>query len=212
MAPSLKVYLRVLREIALKHTGQRTGNICLAGMKSPLWPSQSFWERGLLDSFHISFVLMYKDFSVQVNLPCTHVDFFKAKGMPGLQLSSPCGCRRTLGTRDQLHGRALPSTQGFLQLPIQQGTSKIGPGCVWEPHLPEEQCLWPIWSFLVGLFAYHCPAWSPSRWVLTIFKNDLSPNPTWIVWQACFGGCNSLVLPVYLQYLYPSPQGQGFLL
>lgn len=79
MAPSLKVYLRMLREIALKHTGQRTGNICLAGMKSPLWPSQSFWERGLLDSFHISFVLMYKDFSVQVNLSLHTCWLFQGK-------------------------------------------------------------------------------------------------------------------------------------
>lgn len=172
------VYLRVLGENVLEHTGQRTLGPSVWQAWSVLFGHHRAFGRvtclysaGWTPS--TSLLSLYIKTSLGIYL-CTCVSFFKPKGTTRLQLSSPCRCRRTLGTRDQLHGRAFPGTQAFLQLPIQQGHAwhqqNMWPGCVWEPHLPEEQCLWPIWNLLVEYLTCQCPAWSSSRWVLTTFK------------------------------------------
>lgn len=148
------VYLRMLGENELDGTGQeKTGTICLAGTKRPLFLSQTFWDSDLSvsnwsDSFILFFFFsspIYEDFSMQVNLSFAAREYFKTKGRTktweGYSIAATMGIGGWCLQMETRHvSTPFPENRGFSCCPYNRctwhrqnmlaGWRELRPGCV----------------------------------------------------------------------------------
>lgn len=96
--------------------------------------------------------------------------------MTRLQLSSPCGCRRTLGTRDQLHGRALPNTQAA---PHPTGPCMAQPWdlAVFGSLISQKSNVFDLFGSFSGAFYLPVPCLKPKQMSLKYFLKFSVPKP-----------------------------------
>lgn len=128
---------------------------------------------------------------------CTHVHFFKLKAKRNEKVAAqqPLGVQEnTWGPGTSCTAMLFPAHRPFCSFPPNRamcGTSKVWPGCVWEPHLPELSltCL----EFSSGAFYLSVPCLKPKQMSFNYFlkisvsKPDLNSvtSLSWELWLPC---------------------------
>lgn len=156
-------------------------------MKGPLWPSQSFWESDLsvfswLDSFHIFFALIYKDFSVQVHLSLHTCKFFQAKRNYKVTAQQPLPVQENSGGQG---AAAWPCPSWYTG--VSAASHPTGP-CMAPAKYVTWLCLGAsspggavsltYLEFATGAFYLSVPCLKPKQMSFNYSSNFLSPNPT----------------------------------